>query len=86
MHLFVYLFYLYQALDCIMTQAVRTSIQFNTVGRSFFPAKGEVLDVGFGKEVPSVADPDPGSGAFLTPGSVIGFFRISDPVLIFLRA
>ncbi len=41
-----------QALDCIMTQAVRTSIQFNTVGRSFFPAKGEVLDVGFGKEVP----------------------------------
>jgi hypothetical protein len=52
MHLFVYLFYLYQALDCIMTQAVRTSIQFNTVGRSFFPAKGEVLDVGFGKEVP----------------------------------
>jgi hypothetical protein len=54
MHLFVYLFYLYQALDCIMTQAVRTSIQFNTVGRSFFPAKGEVLDVGFGKEVPAV--------------------------------
>ncbi len=29
----------------------------------------------------SVADPDPGSGAFLTPGSGIriGFFRISDP-------
>jgi hypothetical protein len=26
----------------------------------------------------SVADPDPGSGAFLTPGSGIGFFRISD--------
>ncbi len=24
----------------------------------------------------SVADPDPGSGAFLTPGSGIGFFRI----------
>jgi hypothetical protein len=27
----------------------------------------------------SVADPDPGSGAFLTPGSGIGFFRIPDP-------
>ncbi len=26
----------------------------------------------------SVADPDPGSGAFLTPGSGIGFFRIPD--------
>jgi hypothetical protein len=27
----------------------------------------------------SVEDPDPGSDAFLTPGSGIGFFRISDP-------
>jgi hypothetical protein len=27
----------------------------------------------------SVADPDPGSGAFLTPGSGIGFFRIPYP-------
>ncbi len=29
----------------------------------------------------SVADPDPGSGAFLTldPGSGIGFFQIPDP-------
>jgi hypothetical protein len=26
----------------------------------------------------SVADPDPGSGAFLTPGSGMGFFRIPD--------
>jgi hypothetical protein len=26
----------------------------------------------------SVADPDPGSGAFLTLGSGIGFFRIPD--------
>jgi hypothetical protein len=26
----------------------------------------------------SVADPDPGSGAFLTPGSGIGFFQIPD--------
>ncbi len=26
----------------------------------------------------SVADPDPGSGAFSTPGSGIGFFRIPD--------
>jgi hypothetical protein len=34
----------------------------------------------------SVADPDPGSGAFLTPGSGIGFFQIPDPKLIFLRA
>ncbi len=34
----------------------------------------------------SVADPDPGSGAFLTPGSGIGFFRIPDPIPIFLRA
>ncbi len=36
----------------------------------------------------SVADPDPGSGAFLTPGSGIRnrFFRIPDPKSIFLRA
>ena len=34
----------------------------------------------------SVADPDPGSGAFLTPGSGIGFFRIPDPKPICLRA
>ena len=27
----------------------------------------------------SVADPDPRSGAFLTPGSGIGFSRIPDP-------
>ncbi len=37
----------------------------------------------------SVADPDPGSGAFLTldqdPGSGIGFFRIPDPNPIFLE-
>ncbi len=26
----------------------------------------------------SVADPDPGSGAFLTPGTGMGFFRIPD--------
>jgi hypothetical protein len=36
--------------------------------------------------VTSVADPDPGFGAFLTPGSGIGFFRIPDPKPIFLRA
>ncbi len=36
----------------------------------------------------SVADPDPGSGAFLTldPGSGIGFFRIPDPNFVFLIA
>jgi hypothetical protein len=34
----------------------------------------------------SVADPDPGSDAFLTPGSGIGFFRIPDPKPVFLRA
>jgi hypothetical protein len=39
----------------------------------------------------SVADPgcgirNPGSGAFLTPGSGIGFFRFPDPKAIFLRA
>jgi hypothetical protein len=35
----------------------------------------------FEKEDSSVADPDPGSGAFgpLDPGSGIGYFRISDP-------
>jgi hypothetical protein len=27
----------------------------------------------------SVADPDPGSGAFLPPGSGMNFFRIPDP-------
>jgi hypothetical protein len=34
-----------------------------------------------------VADPDPGSGAFLTPGSGICFFgsRIPNPKPIFLR-
>jgi hypothetical protein len=30
------------------------------------------------KPICSVADPDPGSGAFLTPGSEIGLFRIPD--------
>ncbi len=29
----------------------------------------------------SVADPDPGSGIFLPPGSGIGFFRIPDPTI-----
>jgi hypothetical protein len=29
---------------------------------------------------------DPGSGAFLTPGSGIGFFPIPDPKPIYLRA
>jgi hypothetical protein len=44
--------------------------------------------------VGNVADPDPGSGAFFTPGSGIGFFRILDPgsripdpkPMVFLRA
>jgi hypothetical protein len=47
----------------------------------------------FSEQKVSVADPDPGSGAFLTPGSGIGFFRIPDlgsripdPKAIFLRA
>jgi hypothetical protein len=40
-----------QALDVIMTQAIRTSVQYTTVGRAFFRNNGEVLDVGFGKEV-----------------------------------
>jgi hypothetical protein len=36
----------------------------------------------------SVADPDPGSGVFLTqdPGSGLSFFRIPDPKPIFRRA
>lgn len=34
-----------------MTQAIRTSRLFDTIGRSFFRTKGEILDVGFGKEV-----------------------------------
>jgi hypothetical protein len=33
----------------------------------------------------SGVDPDPGSGAFLTPGSGIGFFRIPDPKPIFFH-
>ncbi len=33
--------------------------------------------------VTSVADLDPGSGAFLTPGPGIGFFRIPDQTHIF---
>jgi hypothetical protein len=32
----------------------------------------------------SVADPDPGSGAFLPPGSGMNFFRIPDPRGMFL--
>jgi hypothetical protein len=32
------------------------------------------------------ADPDPGSGAFLTPRSGMGYFRIPFPKPIFLRA
>jgi hypothetical protein len=42
--------------------------------------KGRELVVGLKH---SVADPDPGSGTFLTPGSGIGFFRIPDPTIIF---
>ncbi len=34
----------------------------------------------------SVADPDPGSGAFLTPGSEIGFFWDPGSQIVFLRA
>jgi hypothetical protein len=35
-----------------MAQAVRTSVQFRTVGRSYFHTSGQIIDVGFGKEVP----------------------------------
>jgi hypothetical protein len=34
----------------------------------------------------SVADPDPGSGAFLTPRFGKGFFRIPDPKPIFFES
>jgi hypothetical protein len=37
----------------------------------------------FARVSASVPDPDPGSGAFLTPGSGISFFQIPDPTHIF---
>jgi eukaryotic translation initiation factor 2C len=40
-----------QALDVVLKQAVNVDINFENIGRSYFPTKGETLDVGFGKEV-----------------------------------
>eukprot|EP00088_Acartia_fossae_P049385 TRINITY_DN5436_c0_g1_i1.p1 TRINITY_DN5436_c0_g1~~TRINITY_DN5436_c0_g1_i1.p1 ORF type:complete len:857 (-),score=211.64 TRINITY_DN5436_c0_g1_i1:190-2724(-) len=40
------------ALDVILQQTVRLyDTKFRTIGRNFFPIKGQVLDLGFGKEV-----------------------------------
>merc|ERR1719228_1238014 len=40
-----------QALDVVLKQALNVDINFENIGRSYFPTKGETLDVGFGKEV-----------------------------------
>ena len=40
-----------QALDVVLKQAVNVNVNFEDIGRSYFPTKGETLDVGFGKEV-----------------------------------
>ena len=40
-----------QALDVVLKQALNLDIHFENIGRSYFPTKGETLDVGFGKEV-----------------------------------
>jgi hypothetical protein len=42
----------------------------------YIATRGEFDKEGLGS---SVADPDPGSGGFLTPGSGMSFFRILDP-------
>jgi len=40
------------AIDVILSQTVRLDdVNFRTIGRSFYPVNGEVLDLGFGKEV-----------------------------------
>lgn len=39
------------ALDVVLKQAVNVNKCFENIGRSYFPTKGETLDVGFGKEV-----------------------------------
>ena len=39
------------SLDVILQQAVKLNQLFTTVGRSYFHQNGQVLDVGFGKEV-----------------------------------
>ncbi len=59
------------------------AIAYDIAGRLVWISAIEGLD-DFISIFCSVADP--GSGAFLTPGSGIGFFRILDPRPIFLRA
>merc|ERR1712013_957062 len=40
-----------QALDVVLKQALNVNTHFENIGRSYFPTRGETLDVGFGKEV-----------------------------------
>ena len=40
-----------QALDVVLKQSVNVDVCFENIARSYFPTKGETLDVGFGKEV-----------------------------------
>jgi hypothetical protein len=43
-------------------------------------------DVSVQNPKPSVADPDPGSGAFLPPGSGMLLSRIPDPTYFYIKA
>ncbi len=63
-----------------MESAELQTMSLETVGSIFFRDAIKC----FGTGTVSVADP--GSGAFLTPGSGIGFFQIPDPKPLFLRA
>jgi hypothetical protein len=40
-----------QVLNMILTQTVKTSRLYITLGRSFFSTRGTVVDLGFGKVV-----------------------------------
>ena len=40
-----------QALDVVLKHATTTDLGWTAIGRSFFPATGKTLDLGFGKEV-----------------------------------
>ena len=46
-----------QPLQSRLKQALNVNTHFENIGRSYFPTRGETLDVGFGKEVRVVVVP-----------------------------
>ena len=46
-----------QLLESRLKKALNVNTHFENIGRSYFPTRGETLDVGFGKEVRVVVVP-----------------------------